>query len=409
MSEPARSAVPIYRVGDLLGGLRNLLEERVGRVWVVGEVSDLHRAGSGHFYFALKDEVGQLRAALFRGTARRLPFEPEEGLEVLVYADLSIYERRGDLQLVVRHLEPRGDGALRLATEQLRRRLEREGLFDAARKRPLPAMPRRVGVVASPTSAAIRDVLQVTGRRCPALPIRVAATRVQGAGADAEIAAALEALAQHGEVDVILLVRGGGSLEDLQAFNGERLVRAIAGCPVPVVCGVGHEVDFTLADLVADQRAPTPSAAAELVVPDRSALRHLLERDWRRLGRAVLAQLERRVARLARQRDAVSHLSPAQRLAGQRARLLALSRALPRAVRGRVERGRAGLAEAAARLESLSPLAVLARGYALVRRARDGVIVREASQLEPGERLAVRLAQAELEARVEAVRRLDRR
>ena len=408
MTEPAGAGVPIYTVGDLLAGLRELLEERVGRVWVVGEISNLHRAGSGHVYFTLKDDAGQLRAALFRSAARRLAFEPEDGLEVLVYGDLSIYEARGDLQLIVRQLEPRGEGALRLAFEQLRRRLQAEGLFDPERKRELPPAPRRIGVVASPTSAALRDVLQVTGRRCPALPILIAPTRVQGAGAEQEIVAAFEALAARGELDVILLVRGGGSLEDLQAFTTAAGARASAPAPVPVVCGVGHEVDVSIADLTADLRAPTPSAAAELVAPDRQVLRRTLERDWRRLRQAVVWVLERCGARLARERDAVTMLAPSARLAAQRTRLRALARALSRAARVRLARERAGLGQRVARLQTLSPLAVLARGYALVRRARDGAIVRTAAQLEVGERLAVRVAEAELEASVEAVHALPK-
>jgi exodeoxyribonuclease VII large subunit len=425
VSEPARDAAPIYTVGALLAGLRSLVEERVGRLWVVGEVSNLRRAGSGHVYFTLKDDAGQVRAALFRSAARRLLFEPEDGLEVLVYGDITIYEPRGDLQIIVRHVEPRGDGALRVAFEQLRRRLEAEGLFEAARKRELPELPRCIGVVTSPTSAAIRDVLEVTGRRCPALPVRIAATRVQGEGAERDVAAALDALGARGDVDVILLVRGGGSLEDLHAFNSEAVARAIARAPVPVVCGVGHEVDVTIADLAADRRAPTPSAAAELAAPDRQALRRTLERDWSRLCRAATARLERGATQLARERDAVAMLAPTARLAAQRTRLAALGRALRRAgaaaaaerraclralgpalvraAQARTARERAGLGEAAARLETLSPLAVLARGYALVRRIRDGVLVRRADQLAPGERIAVRLAEARLEATVETL------
>ena len=425
MAEPASPAVPVYAVGDLLASLRGLLEERVGRVWIVGEVSNLHRASSGHTYFTLKDDNGQIRAALFRSAARRLAFEPENGLEVLVYGDITVYEPRGDLQVVVRELEPRGDGALRLAFDQLRRRLEAEGLFDPERKRALPAGPRRIGVVASSTSAALRDVLEVTRRRCPALPIRLAPTRVQGLGAEFEIVRALEALWTHGDVDVVLLVRGGGSLEDLAAFNTEAVARAIAAAPVPVVSGVGHEVDVSIADLVADCRAPTPSAAAELVAPDRAELRRLLHRDWGRLGRAMGSVLERAAARLGRERDAVRMLSPTARLAARRARLAELGRALPRelvaglgarrarvataapglprAVQARLARSRSSLAESAARLESLSPLAMLGRGYALVRRERDGAIVRGVADVEAGEQLSVRVASAVLRAVVESV------
>ena len=410
-----------------MGGLRALVEERVGRIWVVGEVSNLRRPGSGHIYFTLKDAEGQIRAALFRGTARRLAFEPEDGLEVLVYADVSIYEARGELQLVVRQLEPRGEGALRLAFEQLRRRLEAEGLFDAERKRRLPAMPRRLGVVASPTSAALRDVLEVTGRRCPGLPILISPAPVQGAGAEREIAAALARVAGEPDVDVVLLVRGGGSLEDLQSFNTELVARAIAASPVPVVAGIGHEVDVSIADLAADLRAPTPSAAAELVAPDRGHLRRSLEKDWARLRAAMQSRLARGADRFGRTGDALGLLAPALRIAAWRTRLdglvrtlllagaaplarreslEALGRELASATRARLLEAGAALAKAAARLEALSPLAVLSRGYALVRRERDGEIVRTAAQLSAGERVDVRVAEAEIAAVVSAIRPL---
>jgi exodeoxyribonuclease VII large subunit len=408
MSEPEGAGPRIYSVGEVLSGLRMLLEERVGRVWVVGELSNLHRARSGHLYFTLKDDAGQLRAALFRNAARRLAFEPEDGLEVLVYGDLSVYESRGDLQLIVRQLEPRGLGALQLAFEQLRARLEAEGLFDPDRKRPLPARPSRIGVVTSPTGAAIRDVLEVTGRRYRAASILIAATRVQGVGAEDEIAAAIDALSAQPDVDLILLVRGGGSLEDLQAFNSEVVARAIARAVPPVVSGVGHEVDVTIADLAADVRAATPSVAAEMAVPDAADLRRHLARDWRRLLLAVRAVFERGAQSLARERDALQMLAPSARLAVQRARLGAAIRALVRVGAAPAERGRSRLAELAGRLDSLSPLGVLDRGYALVRRARDGAIPRTADQLERGERLAIRLAEAQLEAVVESIAALPR-
>jgi len=408
MSEPEGAGPRIYSVGELLAGLRVLLEERIGRIWVVGELSNLHRARSGHLYFTLKDETGQLRAALFRNAARRLAFEPEDGLEVLVYGDLSVYEPRGDLQLIVRQLEPRGLGALQLAFEQLRARLEAEGLFDADRKRPLPARPSRIGVVTSPTGAAIRDVLAVTGRRYSAASILISATRVQGVGAEDEIAAALDALSAQPDIDLILLVRGGGSLEDLQAFNSEVVARAIARAAVPIVSGVGHEVDVTIADLVADARAATPSVAAEMAVPDAADLRRHLARDWRRLLLAVRAIFERGAQSLDRERDALQMLAPSVRLAVQRARFGAAIRALVHVGAVSAERGRSRLAELAGRLDSLSPLGVLNRGYALVRRARDGAIPRTADQLERGERLNIRLAEAQLEAVVESIAALSR-
>jgi exodeoxyribonuclease VII large subunit len=373
---------------------------------VAGEISNLHRAGSGHLYFTLKDARAQVRAALFRSAARRLAFEPENGLEVIVYADVTVYEARGDLQLVVRELEPRGAGALQLAFEQLRRRLAAEGLFDAARKRALPRLPARLGVVASLHSAALRDVLQVAARRFPAARILIAGARVQGEGAELEIVAALDALARQPGVDAILLVRGGGSLEDLRAFNSEPVARAIVRSPVPIVCGVGHEVDVSIADLAADLRAPTPSAAAELALPDRAALASLLTRDFRRACRALSVRLGAARARLGRERDALRAMAPSAQLLARRERLAAASRALLRAARASLERGRAGVAGLAGRLESLSPLAVLTRGYAIVRRMRDGGIVRGADDVEPGELVSLRVAEAEIQAAVAAVRAL---
>ena len=236
----------------------------MGRVWVSGEISNLHEARSGHRYFTLKDDEGQLRAAFFRGAARTLRFDLEEGMEVRVYAEVSLYEARGDLQLIVREVEPVGQGALQRAFEQLKARLGAEGLFDEARKRPLPAIPRGVGIVTSETGAAVRDVVRVASDRFPGVPLRIVPTRVQGDGSEDEIAAALGDVADVPGIDVVLLVRGGGSLEDLWAFNTEVVVRAVVNCPLPVVSGVGHEVDFTLADAAADARAATPSAAAAL-------------------------------------------------------------------------------------------------------------------------------------------------
>lgn len=403
MSEVRAAEQPhVFGVGEVLRGVAALLEERVGRLWISGEVSDLRRPPSGHCYFTLKDAEGTLRAALFRGDARRLAFELEDGLDVLVHGDLGVYAPRGDLQLVARHVEPRGAGALRLAFEQLRRRLEGEGLFAPERKRRPPRMPACIGVVASLESAALRDVLQVLGRRCPALPVRIAPTRVQGAGAPEEIAAALAAIAGAG-VDVILVVRGGGSLEDLHAFNTELVARAIAGSPLPVVTGVGHEIDVTIADLAADLRAPTPSAAAELAAPDRETLAATLRRDARRLERAVRAAVDRAGAGLAALREALVVASPQARLAAQRGRLAALERALPHLAEAIAARPRGRLAAVVASLDALSPLAVLGRGYALARRASDGAIVRRADQLAPGDGLQVRVAEAEIDASVVAV------
>lgn len=392
----------VLTVGELTSGLNALLEDSVGRVWVAGEISGLRRPPSGHLYFTLKDERAQVRAALFRSAASRVGFALEDGLEVLVYADVQLYEARGDLQIVVRQVEPRGQGALQLAFEQLKRRLAAEGLFDAARKQPLPAFPRRVGVVTSPTGAAVRDVIQVSGQRAPATPILIAPTRVQGEGAEHEIAAALDEIATQPDVDVVLVVRGGGSLEDLWSFNTEVVARAIERCPVPVLSGVGHETDVTIADCVADARAPTPSAAALQALPDRAGLLRTLERDWRRLTGSAQRQLSRVGHALARERDALRMLAPAARLAAQRRRMVLAHRSLRAAVRHLGERHRAGLAHLSAQLDGLSPLAVLGRGYALVRRTRDGTIVRAAADAPVGESVLVRVAEGELTAAVTA-------
>jgi len=390
-------------VGQLIAGLKGLLEQQVGRVWVVGEISNLHRARSGHCYFTLKDSDGQMRAALFRGQAQRVRFELEEGLEIVAEAEVSIYAARGDLQLIVRSLEPRGVGALQLAFEQLRRRLEAAGLFDEERKRPLPVHPRRIGVVTSPTSAAVRDVLKVAGRRFPAIPILVSPCLVQGEEAAGQIVAALERLARVEDVDVILLVRGGGSIEDLQAFNTERVARAIAESPKPVLCGVGHETDVTIADLVADARAPTPSAAAMLALPDREALARLVARDEMRLAEALGKRLEQARSRVERLAQLLRARSPQARITLARTREARARVAALQAIRGRLDRSRRRLSESAARLDALSPLAVLGRGYAIARREVDGRIVRRASEVERGDRLAIRLGAGEIGAEVTRV------
>ena len=386
-----------FRVSELAGGLRELLEEEVGRVFVVGEISNLRRAPSGHCYFTLKDDQAQLRAALFRNSAVRLPFDPEDGLEVLVEAEVTLYAARGDLQLIVRQMEPRGQGALQLAFEQLRARLEAEGLFDPARKRALPPWPRRVGVVTSPSGAAVRDVIQVSGRRMPGIPLLIAPTRVQGDGAEEEIAAALAALGGVADVDVILLVRGGGSLEDLRPFNTERVARAILATRVPVVAGVGHEVDVSIADLAADARAPTPSAAAALALPDRAAWQGRLRALERQLGGAAGVHVARAGRRLEQLAGALRAHAPGARLAAWRARLDTLWRGIEREGTRALALRRERLAALAARLDALSPLAVLGRGYAIAR-LPGGSVLRRAGDLAPGDPFTLRLAEGELDA-----------
>ncbi|MAI79143.1 MAG: exodeoxyribonuclease VII large subunit [Deltaproteobacteria bacterium] len=397
----ASSRRRIHSVSDLIGGLNALLEDRVGRIWVMGEISGLSRPSSGHIYFTLGDERTRIRAAFFRGAAARVPFELKDGLEVVVYADVSIYDQRGELQLVVRKLEPRGQGSLQLAFEQLKEKLTAEGLFDVERKREVPTFPARVGVVTSATSAAVRDVFKVSGQRFPSMRLLLSPTRVQGEGAEHEIAAALDSVSRQPEVDVVLLVRGGGSLEDLWCFNTEVMVRAVSRCPVPVITGVGHETDLTLVDLAADVRAPTPSAAAARVLPDRDHLSHLVTQSSRRLLAGIRQQMRDRHEQWSRERDVLYRLAPSVRLAAQRRRTEAAQRALIQAGLHQSRLRRAELTRHVGLLDSLSPLAVLARGYALVQRDEGDQIVRKETDVSPGERISIRLSEGQIRAVVE--------
>ncbi|MBM4221421.1 MAG: exodeoxyribonuclease VII large subunit, partial [Gammaproteobacteria bacterium] len=311
----------VYTVSELNRLARQLLEQDLPRMWVSGEISNLARPASGHLYFSLKDERAQIRCALFRGASRGGTFVPENGAQVLARGRVSLYEPRGDYQLIVDHLEPAGEGLLRRRLEELKLKLAAAGLFDAARKRPLPALPAAIGVITSPSGAAVRDILHILKRRFPAIPVIIYPVQVQGEQAKFDIVKAFDTAARRAECEVLILARGGGSLEDLWAFNEEIVAQAIADCPIPVISGVGHEIDFTIADLVADVRAPTPSGAAELVVPDsRDWLRHLqaLERRavlaaTRTLG-DMLARREQLAARLARCHPGYHLRQHAQRL-----------------------------------------------------------------------------------------------
>jgi len=435
----------VYTVSRLNREARALVEAGLGSIWLEGEISNFARPASGHWYFSLKDDAAQVRCAMFRQRNAGLGLVPRNGMQVLVRARASVYEARGEFQLVVDHLEEAGEGELRRRFEQLKRRLAAEGLFDAGRKRPLPLLPRRIGVVTSPTGAALRDILHVLKRRFPAVPVVLYPVQVQGAGAAGEIAAAIRLASERAEVDVLIAGRGGGSLEDLWAFNEEIVVRAIAASTVPVVSAVGHEVDVTLSDLAADVRAPTPSAAAELVVPDAAAWLHALEDAESRLFRAArrrlaasgenlgwagrrLSQLHpaRRIEQqlqrlddldgrlgaamrgglvLAAHRLAARHAelitrSPRALLAGLSRRLAVASARLPPALAARFEQARSRLGSSARALHAFSPLATLDRGYAIVTLADSGRIVTDVSQAPAGAEIEARLARGQLRARV---------
>jgi len=356
---------PVWSVSDVNRAVRTLIEKGFGELWVGGEVANWTRARSGHCYFTLKDEQAQLRCVLWRRDAARLPVDPEEGMRVRAFGSLTVYEARGDVQLAVRRLEGEGvDGLWKLAFERLRGRLEAEGLLDPARKRPIPRFPGTVGIVTSPTGAALHDILTVLGKRAPWTRVVLRGARVQGEGASAELAAAVRLLAGSGEVDVLIVGRGGGSTEDLWAFNEEPLARAIAESPVPVISAVGHEVDVTICDLVADLRAPTPSAAAEAAVQDGRALEEVLQGIRPRMSRALRHQVDRRRHRV----DAMASraIRGVQRLVEPRRRQWAraedrLGTGMRRLLHFRRER----LGTLSAKVDSLSPLSTLRRGYAV--------------------------------------------
>jgi len=394
----------VLSVSELTGQIKGVLEGRFRRVWVCGEISNLSRPQSGHCYLTLKDEQAQIRAVLWRAVARATRFEMQDGLEVICQGYLDVYAPRGSYQLVVERIEPKGLGALERALRLLRERLAAEGLFEPARKRPLPKFPRRIAFVTSPTGAALRDFLEVLRRRWRGAHVLVVPVRVQGDGAAEEIAAGIELINRMADpVDVAVVGRGGGSLEDLWAFNEEIVVRAIFASRIPVVSAVGHEIDVTLSDLVADVRALTPSEAAERVVPAADEVRDLLHRQQQRLAIAARGRFDAARARL----DALAAYRvfrrPLERVQLLAQRLDELQGRAARAARGRMELGRANLGALASRLESLSPLAVLARGYSLTTRLSDGKLVRSAGEIAVEDRLKTRLADGELISRVESL------
>ncbi len=441
---PNAALPPVISVSDLNALARALIEQQLPLAWVAGEISNFMRAASGHCYFSLKDERAQVRCVLFRNRAQLLDWQPANGAQVEVRAVATLYEARGEFQLNVEFMRRAGLGALFEAFERLKRKLAEEGLFAPERKRPLPAFPRTVGVVTSTRAAALRDVVTTLRRRMPSIRVIVYPTQVQGAGAAEQIAAALQVAARRAEVDVLILCRGGGSIEDLWSFNEEIVARAVAASPIPVVSGVGHETDFTIVDFVADARAPTPTAAAELVSPDGMALSRRVATAAAGLARTWQRGLERRMLDLDSLARRLRH--PGERLEHQREVLahlrVRLASASVRDVQGRVrslqdvsrrlafgkpdlarlaerrfalaERLRAAAAARSARwvaaleghrnaLEHLNPQAVLERGYGIVRDAQ-GLVVRDAVRLSAGDALSISLAHGEVNARVESTR-----
>jgi exodeoxyribonuclease VII large subunit len=436
----------IYTVSALTREIRDRLETYFSLVWVSGEISNLRQPLSGHYYFTLKDAGAQLKAVLFKGSHQHMRVKPREGSQFLCRGRLTVYEPRGDYQLVVDYLEPLGQGALALAFEALKTRLQAEGLFAPELKKPLPFLPKRIALVTSPTGAAVRDFLRLLRQRCPNVEVLIYPVKVQGAEAAGEIAAALDDLGTYPGVEVIVLTRGGGSLEDLWPFNEEVVARAIHRCPTPVVSAVGHEVDFTIADFAADKRAPTPSAAVELVAPDKAELKRRLarlsatlagalarRRDMARQHLCLMARrlpdvrrslvdlrlkvddkaesLVRRLNRsVTRQDQAVKLatsrlflLSPRRSLVAARQRLAQAAQMLGDGWRRRQIAARRHLEYSQARLEQLNPLAILARGYAVATLLPQGTVIRDAALVPPGAAIRVRVAQGRMDCEVKKV------
>jgi exodeoxyribonuclease VII large subunit len=403
-TEPIPAPAPqerVYTVSEVTLEMRLLVEESFPAIWVEGEVSNFTHHSSGHMYFSLKDERAQLPAVLFKNRAMRLRFRIEDGLLVRAFGRLSLYERSGKYQMIAEEVAPAGMGALELALAQLRDRLGKEGLFDAARKRPIPRFPRAIGIVTSPTGAVVHDIRRVVLRRFPSVPLVLAPVRVQGEGAEEEIARGIESMNAWGGVDVLIVGRGGGSLEDLWAFHSERVVRAIVASRIPVISAVGHEVDVTLSDLAADLRAPTPSAAAEMAVPDRAEVGRRGAHLFGALRQALVRSAQSRRERWARLVKSYGFRTPVHRVREAVQALDEARRRIVVAVGAARERRARDLASLAARLSALSPLAVLERGYAVARREPGGEVVRDAAQIAPGDALALRFSRGGARARVE--------
>jgi exodeoxyribonuclease VII large subunit len=390
----------IVAVHELTRYLKDLLEEDIllQDVWVRGEITNYSQSSAGHRYFALKDDSAVLSCVLFRGAAGWGLPEMRNGMAVIAHGRLSLYEQRGAYQLYVDAVEDAGIGELYLRFEELKARLEAEGLFAHERKRPLPPCPAVVGVVTSPTAAALRDILRTLRLRCPLVRVILAPTLVQGEDAAEQVAAAIAALNAHAEAEVIVVARGGGSPEELWAFNEEVVARAIAASRVPVVTGVGHETDFTIADFVADLRASTPTAAASAVVPDSSTWRAMLDESRRRLDLLAASRLAAEAERVRTLRHSLDRASPAGRIRDGRQRLDEALRALDAATRHALDLRRERLRAAALQLHALSPLLTIARGFAVVRRQPDGAIVSSVRQAAPGQELAIRVADGEFSA-----------
>lgn len=391
----------VLSVSELNRMARDVLERSFPLFWISGEISNMTRAASGHWYFSLKDSSAQVRCVMFRGRNSYLDWQPREGDKVEARAVVTLYEARGDFQLTIEFLQRAGLGALFEAYERLKQKLEAEGLFDPARKKPIPEHPKRIGIVTSPDAAALHDVLTTLRRRMPSIPVVIYPTPVQGKDAAPRIAAAIHAASSRAECDVLIICRGGGSIEDLWQFNEEIVARALADCRIPTISGVGHETDFTIADFAADRRAPTPTAAAELVAPDRTTLLRQLQQVQQQLARQMGYMLQRRMQQL----DYLAKrlISPAQQIKNQSRHLQQLRIRLNTAMNARLQRQQQALLRLEQNLNHLNPAGVLNRGYALVHDA-EGQLVRSSQQLQPGQQVSLSLAEGAADATISKIK-----
>ncbi len=392
----------IYTVTELTREIKSLLENQFPSLWVTGEISNFRTHSSGHYYFTLKDEGSQIGAVMFRGVNRNLKFALEDGMAVLANGHIDVYAVRGNYQIIVEYIEPKGLGALQLAFDQLRRKLAEEGLFEEARKRALPFCPQTVGIITSPTGAAIQDMIKILHRRNPHVNILLFPVNVQGENAAPEIARAIELMNRHDEADVLIVGRGGGSLEDLWAFNTEIVARAIYQSEIPVISAVGHETDVTISDFVADLRAPTPSAAAELVVPVIKEILDGIQDQQRHLRKALLKIIGEKKSSL---NFWISHLKhPKRRLEELSLHLDDLNTRLRHAMQFYLEERRTKVAHLAEKLQVLSPLSILSRGYAIVRKlsktGEEGTVLKDIKDARTGELVSIRLLKGTLKAEV---------
>ncbi|MDH7488080.1 MAG: exodeoxyribonuclease VII large subunit [Anaerolineae bacterium] len=391
-----------FTVSELTLHIKGLFDEdeTLADVWVEGEVSNLSRPSSGHIYFSLTDAGARLGCVLWRSAAARIRTLPQNGDRVLAHGRVSVYEAQGTYQLYVDEIQPAGLGEYYIQLERLKQRLRDEGLFAEERKRPLPDFPRHIGIVTSPDGAALRDILHVLRRRFPCVAATLAPTQVQGADAPAQIVAALEALNRHTDCDVLIVARGGGSIEELAAFNDEQVARAIARSRIPVVTGIGHETDFTIADFVADRRAPTPTAAAEFVTPDRAELLAALEDMTERLSRTASRRVQDMAANLAYVHKALRRASPEAQIRSHRQRVDELTHRMTLAARQTLSHSKGALKAAADRLHSASPQATLARGYAIVSLRPSGRLVTSTRHVRPGDAIRVQVSDGAFHGRV---------